>query len=210
MQVGPSHDDAMADSFPYMQSVRNLPAILEKIQTAGTPPKFTQDFLKTNLGFSSSSDRSVIGVLKGLGFLTADGVPTSRYNEFRDTTRAAHAVAAGLREGWSEVFLSDQAAHERTPGQLKELFKNVSGKGESAAEKMAATFRVLAERASFSPPEAEQESKEDDKSSDEDRVIGSTGKKLDLHHDVHIHLPETSDASLYTAIFRARREELLD
>jgi hypothetical protein len=205
-----SDDPAMAATFPYMQSVKNLRAILEKIQGAGTPPKFTQDFLKTNLGFSSSADRSVIGVLKGLGFLTQDGVPTPRYNEFRDATKSAGVVALGLREGWSDLFLSDQSAHERTPGELKELFKNVSGKGESAAEKMAATFRVLAEAGDFStaasvaqPPEAEEVFHE------AELPRPSDGQRLALHHDVHIHLPETSDASVYTAIFRALREELL-
>lgn len=52
----------MADDLPYLLGVKNLDAILEKIKTAGTPPKFTVDFLKTSLGFTSSSDRGVMPV----------------------------------------------------------------------------------------------------------------------------------------------------
>jgi hypothetical protein len=44
-------DSAMAD-MPYMASVRNLKGILEKIKAAGTPPKFTREFLVANLGIS--------------------------------------------------------------------------------------------------------------------------------------------------------------
>jgi hypothetical protein len=81
----------MDKTFPYMASAKNLPAILAKIKSAGAPPKFTYEFLKSNLGFASSSDRTVIGVLKALGFLSGDGTPTGRYNEFRgEATSGLH------------------------------------------------------------------------------------------------------------------------
>src|SRR4051794_25141487 len=110
-----------------MTSTKNLPNILGKIKSAGTPPKFTLDFLRQNLGFPSSSDRAVIAVLKGLGFLNGDGSPLARYNEFRDDSRSGRAMSAGLREGWAEIFLSDQRANERSNTELVELFKSVSG-----------------------------------------------------------------------------------
>jgi hypothetical protein len=198
----------MAADVPYMQSAKNLRAILDKIKGAGTPPKFTHDFLRTNLGFTSSGDRSVVGVLRGLGFLTPDSVPTPRYNEFRDGTRSGRAIADGLREGWAEVFLSDQRAYERPASELKELFKNVTGKGESAAEKMATTFRVLADSADWAegPPPVPVV---DAVIEGEDQEPLSAARVLSLRHDVHVHLPPTSDAAVYTAIFRALRQELL-
>jgi len=63
-----------------MPSVTNVPAILEKIKSAATPPRFTHEFLKSNLGFSSSNDRTIIKVLKQLGFLDSNSVPTALYN----------------------------------------------------------------------------------------------------------------------------------
>lgn len=79
----------MATAPPYMASVKNLPAILLRIREAGAPPRFSNEFLKNSLGFASSNDRGVIAVLKQLGFLTSDGAPTQRYNEFRADTAGA-------------------------------------------------------------------------------------------------------------------------
>lgn len=204
----------MAD-FPYMTNAKNLKAVLERVQGAGTPPKFTLEFLKT-LGYTSSTDRPVIGVMKGLGFLTPDGVPTQRYNDYRNGAKSGHALAEGLREGWSAVFLADQKAHEKNPAQLTELFKSASGKGEAVARKMATTFKVLCDLATWTgsaPVEEKQEANNGSgKTSLDESPLppGEVKTGLSLHHDVHVHLPATSDVSVYTAIFRALKAELLD
>lgn len=133
----------MSTELPYMPSVTNLVKILTNIRSAGTPPKFTHDFLKSNLGFSSSNDRAVIRALRSLGFLAVDGTPTARYNEFRGPNSGV-ALAAGLREGWAASFLSDQKIYERSSSEIHGVSKNVTGAGESAAKKMASTFKTLA------------------------------------------------------------------
>jgi hypothetical protein len=206
----------MADDLPYLLSIRNLDPILDKIKMAGTPPKFTLDFLKTSLGFTSSSDRGVIKVLKTLGFLGADSVPTARYNEFRQSSTSGRAMAAGLREGWAPVFLADLQAHSRTSSQLKETFKNVTGKAESVAEKMATTFKALAQKADFAaaptivPPTADLEAVDVEGEHEGGKRTRTNRAGVALHHDIHIHLPPAADVAVFTAIFRALREELLD
>ena len=52
----------------YLTSIKNLSAILNAIKTAQAPPKFTQKFLES-LGFKTTADRLIIGVLKSLRFL---------------------------------------------------------------------------------------------------------------------------------------------
>lgn len=215
----------MADDIPYMPSVKNLDDILRKIKVAQTPPKFTYDFLQSNLGFTSSNDRAIIKVLKQLGFLKSDSRPTSRYNDFRSEEGKSRALAKGLREGWSEVFLSDKDAYKRTPTELKEILKNVTGKSESVARKMATTFNALCEHADFSAideepeePEEAEEPEDGEKEKKEElpngvrRAVSGVGRRAEvaLHNDIHVHLPTTSDVAVYTAIFRALREELLD
>jgi hypothetical protein len=71
----------MAIPTAYLTSVRNLGGILNSIVGAQAPEKFTTRFLKS-LDYKSNSDRLVIGVLKGLGFLADDGRPTQRYFEY--------------------------------------------------------------------------------------------------------------------------------
>jgi hypothetical protein len=59
----------MPVELPYMMTVGNIGAILDRIQEAGTPPKFTHEFLKNSLGFRGSGDRGIVKVLRQLGFL---------------------------------------------------------------------------------------------------------------------------------------------
>jgi hypothetical protein len=84
----------------YMYTVKSLPQMFEAIQRAQVPPRFTHDFLRT-LGFKSTNDRSFINVLKGLGFLDANSVPTQAYRDYRDKKAAGGVLAKQLRQGLS-------------------------------------------------------------------------------------------------------------
>jgi hypothetical protein len=192
------------------------PAILDKMRSAGTPPRFTTEFLKSTLGFTASQDRAFPRMLKQLGFLTPDGTPLPRYNEYKSATTGGRALAQGLREGWASLYLADQTAHTRSAGELTETFKTVTGQGEAVAKKMASTFKAFAAKADWSGPAPADDGAKDAPLADED--VGSQGgagtgtrdrSPLSLHHDVHVHLPPTSDVAVYRAIFRAMREDLL-
>ena len=66
----------MPTQLPYMLAMGLIPKILEKIQYARRPERFTQDFLETKLGHSGGSARAIIPLLKRMGFLGSDGVPS--------------------------------------------------------------------------------------------------------------------------------------
>lgn len=222
----------MPAEIPYMPSVVNLHGILDKIQSAGTPPKFTHDFLKSTLGFGSSNDRAVIKILRQLGFLSADGTPTQRYNDYRGA-QPKKVLAQGLREGWPELFLADERVHEKSKSQVQAIAKNLTGAGDSAAQKMASTFHALAEKADWTETAEPQRGVETEKAAeaqgagglggDGGKHIGSPEGSKDgsirgsgpgsglfqLHHDIHIHLPPTNDVSVYRAIFQAIKVELM-
>ena len=198
---------------PYMQSVANVPAIFDRIREAGTPPRFTHEFLKTNLGFASSSDRAIGKVLRGLGFLLEDGTPTARYNEFKGPGSGA-VLAQGIREGWSALFMSDQRIYEKTVAEMQSVIKSVTGASDAVAKKIASTFKALCERADWSTPDAsKEESSMSVNMQNGDFPSGGTngmeGADIRLHHDIHIHLPPTSDVSVYRAIFQAMKAELM-
>lgn len=206
---------------PYMMSVTNVPAILEKIRTAGTPPKFTHEFLKSTLGFSSSNDRGIIKVLRQAGFLNADGVPTPRYNDYRGD-QYGKALATGLREGWSDFFLADQTIYQRTASQIQEIAKNLTGASDSVAKKIATTLKAFADKADWTGAVTQQQERPADSGDSEQELDGAAGDDLrngngngagaglfELHHDIHIHLPPTNDVSVYRAIFQAIKAELM-
>ena len=65
--------------FPSTPSPKNVTEIFKKIQSIGVPTtKVTISYLKS-IGFKSSYDGYLVGVLKSLGFVTADGSPSDRW-----------------------------------------------------------------------------------------------------------------------------------
>jgi hypothetical protein len=211
----------MPAELPYMPSTANVSKILDKIRAAATPARFTHDFLKSNLGFSSSNDRAVIKVLRQLDFLSDDGTPKDRYNQFRGQ-QSGQALAEGLRAGWAPLFLSDEHVYERSNAELIDIVKNVTGSGDAVATKIARTFKALAERADWKASGAGVDPTES--ATSDDTSLGATGdavptvaapitaplaRSFQLHHDIHIHLPPTSDVGVYRAIFKAMKSELM-
>jgi hypothetical protein len=210
-----------------MLTVRNLPAVFEAIRNAGVPDRFTHSFLK-QLGFTSSGDRAVISVMKSLRFLDESSTPTDRYKRYRDPSLSGAVMAEALRDAYSDLFTIKESAHSMPPGEMKGAFKRLSGKGDSAAEKMTATFRALAKLADWSPEgaAAAADGSADDADSTEEKEQApppkgrrkktpaeeeedenhSSAFMPTLRHDIHVHLPPTQDVKVYDAIFRSLRE----
>src|SRR2546421_1331148 len=130
----------MAVPSAYLTSSRGIKEILENVQKAGVPQRFTYEFLK-QLGHASSADRPAVAVLKALRFLSDNGEPTDRYRRFKDPGQARLVMAEALRDAYADVFTVDQQANERTSKELQGVFARLSGKGEAVNEKMATTFK---------------------------------------------------------------------
>jgi hypothetical protein len=213
----------MDTNVPYMLSVKNVPAILTKMQNAGVPDAFGQDFLR-DLGFTSSNDRGIIKILKYLGLLDASGKPTTPYREFTNHTKSKFVLADRLRAAYDDLYLTDKKAHDQTAEGLKGWFKSKTGSGDAVAKKIATTFKAFAAFADFSRPTVVEEPIEDlpkpkpkpkdgePKPEDEPKPHRPELGKLDLGlvYRLEIHLPETQNVETYRAIFRALREEMME
>src|SRR5882724_3646454 len=88
----------------YVQATNRLPDIFNRIRDGQAPERFTNQLLK-DWGFTSTNDRAFIPLLKTLGFLTADGKPTQRYNDYRDHSRSKQGMGQALREAYGDIFL---------------------------------------------------------------------------------------------------------
>lgn len=199
---------------PYMPSVKNLSKILDAVQRAAVPETFTYEFLR-DLGFSSSNDRSILKLLKYLGFLDASGRPQNPYRDFVDHTKTKQVLAVRLQASFDDLYTSNKKAHEKTVDDLKGWFKSKTGKGDAVAKKMATTFKSLARYADFSevgkksPPVKPPETPpgKPPKTPDVPDITGES--KFGLVYRLEIHLPDTQNIETYRAIFRALREELM-
>jgi len=207
----------MDTNIPYMLSVKNVPAILTKMQNAGVPEAFGHDFLR-DLGFTSSNDRGIIKILKYLGMLDASGKPTTPYREFTNHTKSKFVLADRLRTAFDDLYLTDKKAHDKAGAELKGWFKSKTGAGDAVAEKIATTFKAFASFADFSraapPPVEEQPSPKDEKPPKPEpkakHELPAGTLDLGLVYRLEIHLPDTQNVETYRAIFKALREEMME
>ncbi len=209
----------MASDLPYSQSPARLPDIFSRIKAAGTPPRYNSEFIKTVLGFASSNDRASIAILRKLGFISQGGEPTQRYNDYKGHAGGL-AMADGLREGWSSLFMRDQNIYKLSAPDVAKHVLSLTGLNEKLSQRVATTFTILCSLADWtqsnSSAEADKKESEKPQSSQTDQAVEQTSEStpskspsIQLHHDIHIHLPATSDASVYRAVFQAIKAELM-
>jgi hypothetical protein len=211
----------------YLTSTKNVKDILTAMQQAQAPKQFSTNFLQ-NLGFKSSADRLVIGVLKALDFLTPNGTPTPRYFEFLDQTQSARVLADALRESYSDLFELNTNAQEWTRDEVKNKLKTLT-QGQFSDDvlgKMATTFKELAAEADFTAVEpAERPAAErpvDDEalleqlevSGDQAAADGLSHRRAvslgGLVYTIQIQLPESRDPAVYDALFRSLKTHLFN
>ena len=208
----------MASTLPYMLSVGLIPKIFEKMQNARRPDRFTQDFLETKLGHGGGSARSIIPLLKRMGLLGSDGIPTPLYDQFRNTETQGAAIAQGMKSAYRELFDRNEYVYEMPREQLTGQVVEITGdtKNDRTTKAIVGTFVALKEWSdfeskipvkSYSKPEPEQElptqipnNSQSDKRDDIELRVGYT---------INLNLPETNDPEVFDAIFKALKENLL-
>ena len=113
-------------SYVYTTNPAKVKQFLETIQTAGVPDKITIKTLES-LGFKSTNDRPIVGIMKAVGFVSASGEPTKRWQQYRNKQTAGTALAAGIREHYNELFKTYPDAHQRDNEALRNFFTHNGG-----------------------------------------------------------------------------------
>lgn len=202
---------------PYVTASGNVTKVLERIQPAATPERFTHDFLSTKLNMSGGSARPVIPFLKRTGFLGSDGAPTDRYKRFRTASTRGAAAADGLRQGYKALYEVNEYAHDLDDKGLKDLIIQVTGAdaGNSTVTAVLGSLRALQAFADFDAASSEESATgQGDRGNDEvedsnhpNNLVLPTG--LNVGYTINLHLPATSDVAVFNAIFKSLRENLL-
>jgi|GEM_PF-1735729 len=208
-------------SLPYLTVAKHFKDAIPKIQAAAVPAKLDKQFVEEVLKVKGGPAGALASYFKKLGLADSTGAPTNRYSELRIKSKTGQAVAGALREAYGELEKHDVKFYERDDAGLKDILKEVTGRGEkdSIFKKILATVRVLISISDFSGS--------DDRKADEgveatdDSVIeqqeeknsinqnNPLGNSLRFSHTININLPATSEPAVYHAIFRALKENLL-
>lgn len=113
----------MALTTSYLTSTKNFEGIMNSILGARAPERFTNKFLE-DLGYKSSNDRLITGVLKALGLLTDAGEPTQRYYDFLDQSQSKKIIAIGIQEAYEDLFNLNKEAQKLSQEEVKKQVAN--------------------------------------------------------------------------------------
>lgn len=190
----------------------NVGTLLGKIRTVGIPPKVTNAWLKT-IGFTSSNDGSLIGVLKYIGFIDASGVPTPRWTQYRGA-KHKETLGQAIREGYADLYAVYPDAHEQSNTDLENVFSTSTKGGKQVISKIVSTFRGLADQATFSDKGGEDLELESEvlhtpvAKGPSATKSGGKGGVPSLHIDLQIHISPESSADQIDQIFASMAKHL--
>lgn len=195
------------NDYPYMMSNNKIQPIISKIQQAARPAKFTLDFLRT-LGFTSTNDRAFIPLAKKLGFLMEDGTPTPLYDQLKDSTLTAKVLATQIKILYADLFAINTELQRAPENEIKGAISRVTGKDEEGVIRIYNTFKALCSIADFSEniPHCPAPEKVEETTP---MAIPLSNKRNEFHYNIQIHLPATTDISVYNAIFKSLKDNLL-
>ena len=212
------------ETIQFFASPGAIKQALDKIKTAATPERVTTDFLTTKLGIKPGPAKAMLSYLKRIGFVGKDGKPSELYSQFRNPTHSRIAAAKAFKKGYSPLYEMNEYVHELSEKELKGLIVQATGLEEKSRiiSLMVACFNSLKAYASFETvtPETEiietDETGKDETGKDDEReipsqfpVIKDQPVGLNLSYTINLNLPATSDISVFNAIFKSLRENLL-
>jgi len=192
-----------------------IPKFFGTIREGTAPEKFNQQYL-VDIGFGGSNYRVLIPLLKELGFLTADGVPTEIYRDYLDASRSKQVLGQAVRQAYSDLFTISKNPTKADREKLAGKFKSTFNLSDLQAERAANTFLSLIEISDVTAVESTEPPKKDNAAPDPLTQIAAAtgaangGRIIGLKYDIAIHLPPTKDIEVYNAIFKSLREHLVE
>lgn len=196
--------------YPYMISNNKIGPIISKIQQAARPPKFTQEVLK-NLGFTSTNDRAFIPLFKKLGFLLDDGTPSALYDQLKDATSTSTILGVQIKSLYADLYAINTEIHKAPEVEIKGAISRVTGKDADGVGRIYNTFKTLCGLATFDGAQVTSTSAEKEEVPQEAtaNIPIVTPRTNEFHYNIQIHLPTTNDISVYNAIFKSLKDNLL-
>ena len=200
----------MAD-FTYTTVPGKIRPLLTRIREVGVPQKVTVQWLKT-LGFQSSNDASLIGVLKFIRFTDATGVPSPKWTQYRGTNHK-RVLGEAIREGYADLFAVYPDAHRRNQADLDHVFSTSSSGGKQVIAKTVSTFKTLAEQAEFAlihePTELQMKSGPLLTPAVPGGAVNGGGPcGVALHLDIQIHISPEASSDQIDQIFASMAKHL--
>ena len=204
----------MAEYLTYLASPRTVDTLFSKIITAAVPDRFTKEFVEKTLGIKGGTGAATIPFLKRLGLLNTDGSPNDNYKKFRNPSASANILGKCIKNTYSEIYRVNENAHNVNDNDLKGIIVQITGlpADSRTVELTISTFKNLKKYAKFDSSEDEViKEKIETAVADteaEEQTIPSI-PQVNLSYTIYLNLPNTNDISVFNAIFKSLRDNLL-
>lgn len=197
---------------PYTNLPGKIPKYFEKIQEAGVPPKVDSPWLK-QCGFTSGNDRYILQVLRFIGFVDDAKSPTELWRKYKSPTDARSVLAQAIRTGYNDLFNLYPDANRKDRDVLYAFFSSKTGKAKNTVELMVTTFMNMCQLADFeaeAPKPAPAEPVVSTPSAlPTVSVVSGKGMFPEIHINIQLHLPPTSDPAVFDNLFKSMKKHLL-
>lgn len=198
----------------YSQEFKKFAEFFGKIRDAQAPTRFTNQLL-LDWGYKSKNHRAFIPLLKALGFLTTDGVPTQRYHDYRNHSASKKIMGEAIKETYSDIFLIKEKPTNNDRALIEGKFKSFHNTSDTVSSLMTKTFFSLLDLGNID--ELATSNKEDsseitvdiEEEKTKPRSL-SVKSNFGLHYNIQIHLPATKDVEVYNAIFKSLKDHLIE
>lgn len=200
----------MTITFPYTQSYKKIPAFFKAIQNAAVPTKITQKVLGETFDLKGTNDRTLIGLLKGLGFIDVNGVPTQKYSDYKNPSNAKNILGESIKFCYDALYKKNENLHTLSDAEIKGIFVSITGKesNNKALGDMIGTFLQVKSIAKFDNvmhTVGELSISKNETSSLSDRKH----KDFVLTHTIVLNLPVSTEQKVYDVLFKSIKENLL-
>jgi hypothetical protein len=196
---------------PYTPLPGKMKEYFDKFQEVGTPSKVNREWLKS-IGFASGNDSYIISILKFIQFVDASNTPTDFWKMYKDPTKARGVLAQAIKGGYKELFDTYPDANRKDREALYAFFSSKTGKAKATVDLMVSTFTNLCQLADFEA-EAPKLGLEILKPTVPEKPVSyiKPGKGVisELHINIQLHLPATTDSAVYDNLFKSLRKYLL-
>ena len=177
------------------------------------PKKITNAWLNT-IGFKSSNDRTLMGILKITGLIDKNAIPTERWSHFRGA-RGKAVLGEGIKEGYAELYGVYPDAHLRPNNDLEHVFSSSSKAGKQTIQKAVSTFKNLAAEAEFTNDIVENEAYFESETlhtpvSNPQNAAKAAAKAStpSLHIDIQVHISSEASPEQIDQIFASMAKHL--
>jgi len=193
--------------YPSAARPEDLDKLLKMLPSSPVPAgKVSTGYFK-DLGFSLSSGKSLLNVLKVIGFINDSDKAAELWKSYAGDEKRASILAQTIKNTYSGLFSVTVCPYLESDEEIYDLIKKDSGATAKAALQMLVTFHVLCELADFqdllSPEQASEPLPLPNKGDIEIKI----NPNLQLNIQIHID-PQTPDEKI-EAIFRNMRKYLL-